>query len=109
MLIESAFDIRFQLAHPTPMIAMLQLHPSLASAIQAGNELLIEHRPSGIASGFGSRIQPTEYSDTFGNRCSRFVAPAGTLRLSGSNLIEMQNDPDPAPYDALQWSVEDLP
>ena len=30
----------------------------------------------------------TSYIDTFGNRCSRFVAPAGHITLTGSTLIE---------------------
>jgi transglutaminase-like putative cysteine protease len=109
MLIESAFDIRFQLAQPTPMIAMLHVHPSLASAVRAGDELRIEHEQPGIASGFGQRIETTEYADCFANRCLRFVAPAGTIRLSGSNIVELEDHPDPVDAGAGQWPVEELP
>lgn len=109
MLIESAFDIRFQLVQPTPMVAMLHLHPSLASAVRVGDELRIEHEEPGIASGFGQRIEATEYSDCFANRCSRFVAPAGIIRLSGSSIVELEDRRDAVAAGAEQWPVEKLP
>jgi transglutaminase-like putative cysteine protease len=91
------------------MIAMLHVHPSLASAVRAGDELRIEHEEPGIASGFGQRIETTEYADCFANRCLRFVAPAGTIRLSGSNIVELEDHPDPVDAGAGQWPVEELP
>jgi transglutaminase-like putative cysteine protease len=91
------------------MIAMLHVHPSLASAVRAGDELRIEHEEPGIASGFGRRIETTEYADCFANRCLRFVAPAGTIRLSGSNIVELEDHPDPVDAGAGQWPVEELP
>jgi transglutaminase-like putative cysteine protease len=91
------------------MIAMLHVHPSLASAVRAGDELRIEHEQPGIASGFGQRIETTEYADCFANRCLRFVAPAGTIRLSGSNIVELEDHPDPVDAGAGQWPVEELP
>jgi len=109
MFIKSAFEIRFELACPTPMIAMLHLHPSLAAKLRAGDELLIEHEAAAGVAGFPRRVQASEYSDSFGNRCSRFVAPAGLVRLSGMSVVEMEEAADPAPTDAEQHRVQELP
>jgi len=109
MFIKSAFEIRFELACPTPMIAMLHLHPSLAAKLRAGDELLIEHEAAAGVAGFPRRVQASEYSDSFGNRCSRFVAPAGLVRLSGMSVVEMEEAADPAPTNAEQHPVQELP
>ena len=45
----------------------------------------------------------------FGNRCSRFSAPAGHLRLSGRNIIEAEELPDTLYPAAKQMRVDDLP
>jgi transglutaminase-like putative cysteine protease len=50
-----------------------------------------------------------DYVDVFGNRCTRFSAPAGHLRLSGSNIIEAEEYPDTLYPDAQQMRVDDLP
>jgi len=109
MFIKSAFEIRFELACPTPMIAMLHLHPSLAPNVRAGDELLIEQEAAAGVADFSRRIQAAEYSDSFGNRCSRFVAPAGLVRLSGMNVVEMEEAADPVPAEAEQDPVQELP
>ena len=81
MLIKSEFDIQFQLPQPTAMVAMLHLHPSLERYVRTGNVLVIEHLAPGVGPGYGELIGTLEYSDSFGNRCSRFVAPTGHRRL----------------------------
>ena len=50
-----------------------------------------------------------DYLDVFGNICSRFSAPAGHLKLSGSNVIEADECPDTLYPDAEQMRVDDLP
>jgi transglutaminase-like putative cysteine protease len=50
-----------------------------------------------------------EYIDSFGNRCSRFLAPAGKLRLSGESTVEIEAAPDPIETQARQHPVEELP
>ncbi len=49
------------------------------------------------------------YTDSFGNTCSRFVAPAGGIRLHNSTLILDSGEPDPVCLDAPQLQVEELP
>jgi len=50
-----------------------------------------------------------DYTDTFGNRCARFDAPAGHLRLSGSNVVDVDSKPDPIYEHAGQRKIKDLP
>jgi transglutaminase-like putative cysteine protease len=116
MLIQSEFDIQFRLSHPTAMVALLHLHPSLNAALKSGNQLAIDllAEPStdgtpDIALPTPSLIPSTEYHDTFGNRCTRFVAPAGTIRLKGSAVTLDDGLPDQINAYAQQALVEDLP
>ena len=96
------------------MVALLYLHPSWGSRIRSGNDLLIE--PLGFAPPVASSagtvtpgVQPVDYIDSFGNRCARFVAPAGHLRLSGSSVVEADPYPDRIYADAVQSPIEELP
>ena len=105
MLVKSEYDIQFDLSMPTPMMAMLHLHPSLEPQVKAGNELKVER----IDLETKADIPVTEYHDVFGNRCTRFMAPAGSIRLSGTNVVEMEGLADPINAYAKQVPVEELP
>ncbi len=102
------------------MIAMLHVHPSLEPLLTTGDKLKVEHTgqvgsPAVLANVAGSSNAETrelaveEYFDSFGNRCSRFLAPAGTIRLSGVNTISTEAGPDPQPHLAKLVPVEQLP
>jgi transglutaminase-like putative cysteine protease len=105
MLIQSEFDIQFHLPGETPMVALLHLHPSLDSALRSTDDLVVEH----VDANRTTTILPEHYTDSFGNRCARFQAPAGALRLTGNSIIEAPETPDPQPFGAEQHHVEDLP
>ena len=105
MLIQSEFDIRFHLPAETPMVALLHLHPSLGPALRSRDELLVEH----IDAARSSTIQSESYSDSFGNRCARFQAPPGALRLSGLNTVDVSEAPDAQPFGAKQHPIEEVP
>lgn len=110
MLIRSEFDIHFYLPQALTMIAMLRLHPSLDSLLREPEELLIEHMerdPDGVQ--VPTLIAPEEYLDSFGNRCSRFAAPQGVLRISGRNVVENDGHPDLINTEAKQHPIEELP
>jgi transglutaminase-like putative cysteine protease len=116
MLIQSEFDIQFRLSHPTAMVALLHLHPSLEPALQSGNHLHIEKlaepmQQDGTSAPLATPelIPSTQYHDTFGNRCTRFVAPAGTFRLKASAVTLDDGLPDQIVANAQQALVEDLP
>jgi len=109
MFIKSEFDIQFQLPQQTAMVALLHLHPSLERHVRSGNVLVIEHLENGISPGFGELIGTAEYRDSFGNRCSRILAPAGHLRLSGQSIIDVDGMPEPVNPNAEQAPIQELP
>ena len=98
MLIRLAYDIQFEIPAPVAMVALLNVHPSRANDLLEPDELHAE-----------PNIPVTSYIDSFGNRCARFVAPAGQLRLSGSTLIRDSGFPDTLNITARQTDVGDLP
>src|ERR1700734_548016 len=105
MLIKNEYDIQFHLPIPTPMVAMLHLHPSLEPQVRNGNELRVEH----IDRDTRTDIATSEFRDVFGNRCTRFMTPTGAIHLSGSSVVEMEELTDPINVYAQQSPVEDLP
>ncbi len=115
MLILSEFDIQFRLPAPAAIVAMLHLHPSVAPRLRSGNNLLVESLDDPFAHGPASTdytksaVPSRDYLDAFGNRCARFVAPAGYLWLSGSNVVDADPDGDQVINDAPQAAIDDLP
>ena len=105
MLIRSEFDIQFNLPAPTAMVAMLHLHPSVDARLRSPDTFVAEHLESGAA----TALACDEYLDTFGNRCTRFVAPAGALRLRGDSVVEADETPELQGFGAQLAPVEQLP
>jgi transglutaminase-like putative cysteine protease len=98
MLIRLAYDIQFELPADVAMVALLHVHPSRAQDLLEPDELQTE-----------PKLEVTSYFDSFGNRCARFVAPQGHLRLSSSTLIRDSGRPDPFDWNARESAVGDLP
>jgi transglutaminase-like putative cysteine protease len=98
MLIRLAYDIQFEIPAPVAMVALLGVHPSHVPDLLEPDELQTE-----------PRLDIASYVDTFGNRCSRFVAPPGSLRLTNSTLIRASDSPDEVNQSARQLAVGDLP
>jgi transglutaminase-like putative cysteine protease len=98
MLIRLGFDIQFEIPSPVAMIALYHVHHSRRADLREPDE---------------PRITPAvpvdEYEDSFGNVCSRFVAPVGKLQLYHSTLIEDSGEADETNPNARQSPVEDLP
>ncbi len=109
MLIKSEYDIQFHLPVATTMVAMLHLHPSLDPLLKTPDALKVEHVGPVVEGEQATVLAVEEYMDGFGNRCSRFVAPAGAIRLSGTNVVEGEFVPDPQGFGATQAPVEHLP
>jgi len=105
MLIRSEFDIQFQLHAPVAMVAMLHVHPSVEPQLREPDTIRVEQ----IIGNITMPIPAESYLDSFGNRCERFLAPAGLIRLSGTNVIEHNGQPDIIETGAEQHQVEELP
>ncbi|MEP7249598.1 MAG: transglutaminase family protein [Spartobacteria bacterium] len=98
MLIKIGFEIEFELRGPTPMVLMLFVHPSRVADLRAPEELQVE-----------PQVAVSSYSDLFGNRCARLLAPAGNLRLALETVIEDDGELDPQSPEAIQHNIEKLP
>jgi len=98
MLIRLGYDIEFNIPQPVAMVALLNVHPSRAPDLLEPDELNIE-----------PLVQKENYFDLFGNRCTRFLAPQGKLRVWNSTLIHDSAKKDPIDYQAQQLPVIDLP
>jgi transglutaminase-like putative cysteine protease len=98
VLIRLGFDIQFDVPAPVAMVALLHVHPTRCADLREQDE---------------PRITPAvpfkKYQDGFGNVCTRFIAPAGRLRLHHSTLIEDSGKPDPVSPLACEVPVDDLP
>jgi transglutaminase-like putative cysteine protease len=98
MLIRLGYDIQFDLPAATPMVALLHVHPTRNKDLVEPDELRTE-----------PAIEAVSYIDGFGNRCARFVAPSGRLRLSNSTLVRDTGLPDETNPNAREVPVADLP
>ncbi len=98
MLIRVGYDIVFEMAAPTPMIVLLNLHPSLLGGLESPDRILTE-----------PAVPIEEYNDGFGNRCGRLVAPTGTFRIFSGTDVPDDGLPDPVDRGAFQHAVESLP
>jgi transglutaminase-like putative cysteine protease len=98
MLIRIGYDISFELANPTPLIAMLYVHPSRRKDLQTAEEITVE-----------PDVPVHTYQDSFGNICGRLLAPAGTVRFTLDTTIQDSGQPDAESPEVVQHNVEDLP
>jgi transglutaminase-like putative cysteine protease len=98
MLIRAGYEIRFDTNVPTPMLALLSIHPS------RNKDLVTPHRVLTTPT-----VPIYDYLDAFGNVCSRVTVPPGGLVLSCDFTIEDSGEPDRQSPDAVQHPVEELP
>ncbi len=91
------------------MIALLHVHPSLEPQLTTPEVLKVEHIVPASEREDPTQIAVEEYIDSFGNRCSRFVAPAGAIRLSGTSVLNISEQPDVQGFGLPQVPVEKLP
>ena len=98
MLLRVGFDLTYDCAQPTPMIVHLNVHYSKAADIVRA-DFLVTSPPVALS----------QYRDSFGNWCTRLVAPEGGIRLTSDALVRVSGEPDEQAPDAIQHQVEDLP
>jgi transglutaminase-like putative cysteine protease len=98
MLIRLGYDIRFDIDQPVPMVAILSVHPTRRPDLQEPDRVQLD-----------PAVATEEYVDSFGNICTRFLAPAGSLRLANSTLIVDSGEPDAVNTHASEMPVQELP
>ncbi|MDR6815703.1 transglutaminase-like putative cysteine protease [Neorhizobium sp. 2083] len=98
MKIRAGFRLVYECQHDTAMLLVLNIHPTRRA------DLLSEQVLS-----FDRPIDARGYLDSFGNACSRIVAPPGLTTISTEFEIYDDGLPDPVPQDAFQHDIKDLP
>ena len=98
MRIRVGCELTFDFPQLTPMIACLNVHFSRFSDLERPDYLVTN--PPVLVEG---------YRDSFGNWCSRLVAPAGRFTLRTDAVIRDSGASDPVDVNALQHQVQDLP
>jgi transglutaminase-like putative cysteine protease len=98
MKIRVGYDLTYRCPRPTPMIVTLNIHYSRVSDIVTRDVLML--RPS---------VPVRAYRDSFGNWCSRIVAPAGEMQISSDAVVTDSGLPDLVAPWLEQRAVEALP
>jgi len=98
MEIRAGYEISCDCGQPTPMITMLNVHPSREKDLVTPDLLR-----------FDPPIPTNRYLDGFGNICHVVHAPKGRLILSSDFVIRDSGEPDEVAQDAEQYALEKLP
>jgi transglutaminase-like putative cysteine protease len=98
MLIRAGFSLRFETEQPTPMLALLSVHPSRSQ------DILTRHRIDAE-----NDLPISTYVDSYGNLCSRLTIPAGGTTLSTDFVISDSGLVDPRAPEGPQMTLEELP
>src|SRR4030088_3517408 len=98
MKIRVGYELTYAFPQPPPMILVLGTQLTRASDVIV---------PDYLTTAPAVTISP--YRDNYGNWCSRLVAPAGRMRLSGDGVVRDSGLPDVVAPSAPQHPVEDLP
>ena len=98
MLIRAGFEIAFECEAPTPLLLQVHVRPEREPDLEQPERLQTQpHTPY------------TTYIDDFGNRCTRLVAPAGSLVLSSNFRIRDSGVQESLPWGAGQTLINELP
>jgi transglutaminase-like putative cysteine protease len=98
MLLRVGYELIYQCPKPTPMIVTLSIHYTRISDVVRPDHMITS-----------PAIPMTSYRDSYGNWCTRIVAPAGRLRLAADALINDHGQPDVVAPWAQQHPVPELP
>jgi transglutaminase-like putative cysteine protease len=98
MVLRLGYEIEFEIPAPVAMVALLHVHPSRVADLRAPDELGVE-----------PAVPIDSFLDSFGNRCARFVAQQGVLRLSNSTRLYDEGLLDAVSFGAREVPVQELP
>jgi transglutaminase-like putative cysteine protease len=96
--IRVGYELMYDFIEPTPMMLMLNVHPS-----RAGDLITPDYMTTDPV------VPIATYIDGFGNLCSRLVAPGGRITIRTDAMIRDSGLPDPVAPWARQVPVENLP
>jgi transglutaminase-like putative cysteine protease len=96
--IRVGYELLYDCPQPTPMVLMLNIHHTRAGDIVVPDRMITQ-----------PFVPLAPYRDSFGNWCTRIVAPTGRLRLSANAIVNDTGEPDAIVVSGYQHAVEDLP
>jgi transglutaminase-like putative cysteine protease len=96
--IHVGYELIYECPQPTPMILMLNVHYSRVSDLVAPDHLVTD-----------PALPIAVYRDSFGNWCSRIVAPAGLTRITADAIVRDSGAPDRVVPEATQTPIQALP
>jgi transglutaminase-like putative cysteine protease len=98
MQIRAGFEMVYDCPQPTPMILNVNVHFTRVSDLVGRDDLVID-----------PPVPMAAYRDSFGNWCTRIVAPKGRTRITTNALVNDSGATDVIVRDARQMLVQDLP
>lgn len=98
MKIRIGYELIFDCPQPTPIILTLNVHSTRVSDLVVADHTVAD-----------PPIPVNLYFDSYGNHCSRILAPKGILRLSTDAILYDKGLPDAVDRRAKQTAIEQLP
>jgi transglutaminase-like putative cysteine protease len=98
MQIRVGFEMVYDCVQQTPMVFNLNVHYTRVSDLVGRDDLT-----------FDPSVPVTGYRDSFGNWCTRIVAPKGRTRISADAVVNDSGAPDVIVPQAQQVPVQNLP
>ncbi|AHE54962.1 transglutaminase-like domain-containing protein [Sphingomonas sanxanigenens] len=98
MLIRAGYDITFDAAAPTSMVALLSIHPSRNRDLRSPHRIVTT-----------PQVPMYDFVDGFGNVATRLTIPAGGITLKADFMISDSGRPDVRAPDVPVTPVEALP
>jgi transglutaminase-like putative cysteine protease len=98
MQIRLGYELVYDCPQPTPMILMLNIHQDHRAEIVVPDRMITS-----------PAVAQHGYIDSFGNWCTRIVAPAGQIKIATSALVNTSPEPDIVAPWAQQTPVDQLP
>jgi transglutaminase-like putative cysteine protease len=98
MRIRAGYDLVYEHPQPTPMVLVVSIVPERFADLETAHQIRFE-----------PDIIPENYTDSFGNICTRVLAPAGQIRITNEFTICDSGVPDVANEEARQLPVDELP
>jgi len=95
MQIRVGFEMIYDCPQPTPMIFNLNVHFTRVSDLVGRDDLV-----------FDPPVPMAAYRDSFGNWCTRIVAPKGRMRISADAIVNDSGAPDMIVPQAQQLFVQ---
>ena len=98
MKIRAGYEIIYDSPQQAPKVFLLNVHPSRVPDLVTPDRMQFE-----------PPVESTRYIDSFGNICTRAVAPPGPFRVFADFTIADSGLPDPVVPDARQHEIAELP